>query len=111
MIPSIKDIEEFLELCQNGYEKAYETGRYLAETELTRRRSTGRKQKYTGDAKERNNQAVKRHRELKKLEEAKNKHLMQLSEKNQRRLAARQRTADEEPIDLRPKRRKRKFGR
>jgi len=79
---------------------------YLLRKEITQRESVGAKRKYDGDSKERNRQASARYREKKRLAEIFNRESLQRSEKAKLRIESKRRTAQEEPIDLRPKKKK-----
>ena len=96
--------QAFIECNQEG--EPFETIRYALETLINLRQSAGRKQKYAGDAKERNRQAVQRVREKKKIAEAKSKDDLKKSTKALLRAGSKRRTALEAPIDLRPKKKK-----
>lgn len=79
---------------------------YVLQKEIKQRESVGAKRKYEGDAKERSKQASARYREKQKLKEILNRESLQRSEKAKLRVESKRRTANEEPIDLRPKRKK-----
>jgi hypothetical protein len=75
--PTVKQLEDALAMCENGYDEPYPTVRYALQRELTRRRIAGRKPEYVGDAKERNKQAVKKYRDRKKFEKTVERHKKQ----------------------------------
>lgn len=79
---------------------------YVLQKEIKQRESVGAKRKYDGDAKERAKQASAKYREKKRLEGIFNRESLRRSEKAKLRIESKRRTANEEPIDLRPKRKK-----
>lgn len=80
--------------------------RYVIQKEINQRESVGAKRKYDGDKKERARQASARYREKKRLEGIFNRASLNRSEKAKLRIESKRRTALEEPIDLRPKKKK-----
>ena len=103
---TIDQLKEALAKCRNTIEEPFPLICYVLQKEIKQRESVGAKRKYDGDAKERNKQAVARHREKKKLAEAMGKDALTKSNKAVLRAESKRRTALEEPIDLRVKKKK-----
>lgn len=103
---TIAQLKDALEQVSTITDEPFPLICYVLQKEIKQRESVGAKRKYEGDAKERNRQAAKASREQKRLREIFNRESLRRSEKAKLRIESKRRTALEEPIDLRPKKKK-----